>query len=253
MASFTLRGLVALALPCVFAACDAGTDPNPQPAAVQIVSGDAQFTLSQDPLPEPLVVRVVDADGAPVPGVDVTWATAQGQFASSQSTTDAEGRAEGSWTLAPPGTTALTYGDKSATASVAGGSASATFTAALLHGPMLRNFSFTPDSGDTGSDALSVDLSVETYTMYLGIRTVRVRFRRTGGSAAEDITADLVLTAGTAMDGTWTGSLEIPQGTAAGDWSPEIYVATLSEESCVCDGYPREYFAPASTLRITQD
>lgn len=232
-------------------ACEPGTEPGPQPSAFQLVSGDAQFTLTQDPLPEPLVVRVVDATGAPVAGVSVIWSTTQGQLASGVTTTDGDGLTSGVWTLAPPGTSVTTYGEKTATATVAGGSPSVSFTASLLHGPRLRSFSFTPDSGDTGSGALNLSLSVETYTMYLGIRTVRVRFRRAG--TFEDIVAELTRSAGTAMDGTWTGSLEIPQGTAAGDWAPEVYVATLSEDSCTCDGYPRAYFSSGEVLRITSN
>lgn len=232
-------------------ACEPGTEPGPQAAAIELVSGDAQFTLSQDPLPEPIVVRVVDDAGAPVAGVPVTWSTAQGQFASSQTVTDDDGLTSGVWTLAPPGTAVTAYGEKTATATVADGSPSVSFTASLLHGPELRSFSFTPDSGDTGSGPLNLSLSVETYTMYLGIRTVRVSFRRSG--TTEQITAVLTRTAGTAMDGTWTGSLEIPQGTAAGDWEPEVYVGTLSEESCTCDGYPRVYFSSGEVLRLTSN
>lgn len=232
-------------------ACEPGTDPAPQPAAIQLVSGDGQFTLTQDPLPEPLVVRVVDDAGAPIAGVQVTWNTAQGQFNSSQTTTDSDGLTSAEWTLASPGTPLSSYGVKTATATVLGGTPSVSFSASLLHGPDLRSFSFTPDSGDTGSGPLNVAISVETYTMYLGIRTVRMRFRRAG--TLEDIVAVLTRSAGTAMDGTWTGTLEIPQGTAAGVWEAQVYVATLSEDDCGCDGYPRANFNLARVLRLTSN
>ena len=81
------------------------------PAALTIVSGDAQEGLTGDPLAEPLVVRVDDAGGSPVEGVAVTFVPAEAHGTADPATaeTDAEGLAQTTWTLgAEAGAHALT-------------------------------------------------------------------------------------------------------------------------------------------------
>ena len=81
------------------------------PAALTIISGDAQEGLAGDPLAEPLIVRVDDAGGSPVEGVAVTFVPAEGHGTADPATaeTDAEGLAQTTWTLgAEAGAHALT-------------------------------------------------------------------------------------------------------------------------------------------------
>jgi hypothetical protein len=66
------------------------------------VSGDGQTGLAGSQLPNPLVVEVRAADGAPAPGVSVSWIMSgahSGQVSSSVSTTDNEGRAGVTWII----------------------------------------------------------------------------------------------------------------------------------------------------------
>lgn len=72
------------------------------PAALTIVSGDEQ---SGDPfveLPEPLVVAVADRFGNPVEGVAVRWevTAGRGEVSAEESSSNAAGRAQVTWTLA---------------------------------------------------------------------------------------------------------------------------------------------------------
>ena len=71
------------------------------PAALTLVSGDAQEGLAGDPLADPLLVRVDDGGGSPVKGVAVTFTPAEGHGTADPATaeTDAEGLAQTTWTL----------------------------------------------------------------------------------------------------------------------------------------------------------
>jgi|GEM_PF-1605796 len=73
----------------------------PTPAALVAVSGDAQTGRAAMPLADPLVVQVNDAQGAPLAGVNVTFAvaTGAGTLNPTTATTDAQGRASTLWTL----------------------------------------------------------------------------------------------------------------------------------------------------------
>ena len=86
----------------------------PVPAAMVIVSGDAQSGLTGAALPQPIVVEVRDAGGAPLPGVTVSF-TGSGSTTPSSATTDATGRVQTTWTLGP------TTGGQSLTAQATGG------------------------------------------------------------------------------------------------------------------------------------
>jgi hypothetical protein len=82
---------------------------------MEMVDGDGQDGSAGAALAAPFRVRVIDADGAPVQGIDVTWAVvAGGGSIAPVSTTDAQGIAAATLTLGPAN------GEHSATASVAG-------------------------------------------------------------------------------------------------------------------------------------
>ena len=71
------------------------------------ISGDEQRGAFGSTLANPLVVEVRDLDNNPLPGVEVTFTVSygegmlSGQFTVEQVTTDADGRAERTFTLGP--------------------------------------------------------------------------------------------------------------------------------------------------------
>lgn len=69
---------------------------------LDIVSGDAQ-TLLANVASEPLVVVLRDANGAPIAGATVNWATSAGSLASATSVTTAAGEASNTVTLSAAG------------------------------------------------------------------------------------------------------------------------------------------------------
>lgn len=107
-------------LPCAlvllaFACGDSGTAPERAgPPASLTLAGDLQTGPAGGALPQPVAVTVLDAEGRPVPGAAVAWTTTDGQLAPATATTDAEGRAQATWTLAPR------LGAQSAAVTVAG-------------------------------------------------------------------------------------------------------------------------------------
>ncbi|HEU0298532.1 MAG TPA: Ig-like domain-containing protein, partial [Longimicrobium sp.] len=96
---FLLLAAVAAGL----AGCEnGGTDPEDRvPAAVNVVSGNAQQGTAGQPLSQPVLVRVVDDRGRPVPGAAVNFVVTAGGGTVSDATvtTDADGRAATQWTL----------------------------------------------------------------------------------------------------------------------------------------------------------
>jgi len=116
--------------PAVFTAT--GVSSVGQPAAVLIVSGDAQSGPVALALAESLVVRVVDGNGVGVPGVNVQWTsgTGGGSVSPGSVSSDGTGRAAVEWTLG----TAL--GPNQATATAAG--LNATFSATAVPGAAFR-------------------------------------------------------------------------------------------------------------------
>ena len=77
------------------------TATQPSPAAIAIVSGNAQTDSTGGILALPFVVRVTDAFNAPVSGVTVQWArlSGSGTLGSASSTTAADGTASTTYTL----------------------------------------------------------------------------------------------------------------------------------------------------------
>lgn len=87
----------------VLGACKSGTDPEPVGPAFNLVaaSDTTPDGFVGQALADSLAVRVVDANGRPVPSATVMWSTdlGSGVLSSTQSLTDASGRARTSWTL----------------------------------------------------------------------------------------------------------------------------------------------------------
>ena len=106
----TLSATVTGLAPVTFSAT--GT-PGPA-TAVAIFSGDNQTAPGGTALPAPLVVEVRDAFANGIAGITVDWSASHGSVAPTSTVTNAQGRAQTSWTV---GTNATT---QSATASVAG-------------------------------------------------------------------------------------------------------------------------------------
>lgn len=78
---------------------DSGSALLLDPARVEIVAGDGQAGPPGAELLQPLVVRVLGEDGAPLSGIEVTWAPLDGSVAPELNRTDADGRASTVWTL----------------------------------------------------------------------------------------------------------------------------------------------------------
>lgn len=99
------RAIALLALVSCGGAGEAATDADgvPPPAAMTIISGDAQTGTVGNLLPDSLVVRVTDAAGGPVSEVPVTWsATAgNGSLQPQNTSTDNDGRSVATWSLGP--------------------------------------------------------------------------------------------------------------------------------------------------------
>src|SRR5262249_54568573 len=85
-------------------ACNNNSESPPAPpAALEIVSGDAQYTRKGTKLEEPVVVRVADDKGKPAPNMTVHFQVVEGggSLSRTAATTNNEGRTSVSWTLGP--------------------------------------------------------------------------------------------------------------------------------------------------------
>lgn len=80
------------------------------PAAIEVVSGDAQSAPAASVVPNPIRVRIVDTRGEPVAGVGVAFIASAGSGILSPATaeSDADGIVSGSWQL--PGHTGTMHG-----------------------------------------------------------------------------------------------------------------------------------------------
>src|SRR5690349_1675678 len=93
--------LLLVVVACGAGAGSGGTGVRQRPAALQIVSGNAQLGTVGKELPEAVVVRVVDSTGAPVEGQLVNFRVVAGggtTFAGS-ALTNSSGIARERWTL----------------------------------------------------------------------------------------------------------------------------------------------------------
>ena len=84
-------------------ACEDDQAPTPQPAGIEIVSGDAQYTRTATTLEEPVAVRVTLEDGVPAANVEVRFQVIEGGGTLSRTlaTTNNEGRTSVRWTVGP--------------------------------------------------------------------------------------------------------------------------------------------------------
>jgi adhesin/invasin len=124
----------------------APAEPDPEPAAVAIVSGNGQGGSVGEALGDPYVVRVTDADGDPVPGVSVAWAVTAGggSVSAGSSATNASGEASVTHTLG-------TGTGMHAVRATVGGLSPATFTATASAGvPVELVFSTQPSDATMG-------------------------------------------------------------------------------------------------------
>src|SRR5688572_7365575 len=98
---FTHRRSFVAAVLLLLSGCDTAAEPpQPDPAALEIVSGDDQEFVVGAALPNPLVVRVTDLNGNPKQGALVKWTvTGYGSVSPDSSRTDAAGTAQTTWTL----------------------------------------------------------------------------------------------------------------------------------------------------------
>ena len=103
--SFTARATVQ-----GLAAAFTATAVWPQPAQVQVLSGNGQDGAPARALADSLAVKVVSDKGRPVPQVTVTWAVVAGggTLVINTATTNAQGIARAAWTLGTPGPQAAT-------------------------------------------------------------------------------------------------------------------------------------------------
>ena len=97
------HGTYALALLTFLIACSDSTSPPAPPSALQIVSGDAQYTRKGTKLEEPVVVRVTNDKGAAAANATVHFQVIEGggHLSRSAATTNNDGRTSVAWTLGP--------------------------------------------------------------------------------------------------------------------------------------------------------
>jgi hypothetical protein len=101
----TRRPGVLFALVCAASilACEEDPAPVPAPTGIEIVSGDAQYTLKGTELEEPVVVQVTDENGDPASGVEVRFQITAGGGSLSRSSAGTSGNGQTSvrWTVGP--------------------------------------------------------------------------------------------------------------------------------------------------------
>ena len=118
------------------------------------ISGDEQQGTFGSTLANPLVIEVRDRDNNPLPGVEVTFTVTygdgrlSGQFTVEHVTTDANGRAERTFTLGPNlvgNTIEVTIAEHESVTFHAVGNSPSYITALEGHGDSVRAVSFSPD------------------------------------------------------------------------------------------------------------
>ena len=142
-------GLLAILL----AACGGGSgggggDQPVGPAAIQVVSGDAQTGIVGTELPLALTVRVTDSSARPSVGTTVNWSAAPGAGAvtPTTATTDDNGTASARWAL---GTVAGTQRASATVAGIPAAQFTATATAGAVSAVVVTSPSMQPYEGDT--------------------------------------------------------------------------------------------------------
>jgi hypothetical protein len=205
-----------LALAGGLAACGQSTGPDAAPAALERVSGDQQEAFVFTVLPEPLQVRATDGEGRPMPGVTVTWSASAGTLSTTQSVTNASGMAATVWTFGP-GPFAPGMHHARATVSAL---PPVEFTAWARRGTVLEGVSIRPSQVNVASGAASVDVTVQATTDFGDVIEGVFRF----GSPSGQVTAytPFARISGTGYDGTWRGTVQVPQNAESGAWLLEV-------------------------------
>ncbi len=133
---------VALAMMAGVLACGDSEGPGGDPAAIAVLDGNDQQGSPGQALTAPLRVLVTDADGAPLQGITIEWAVAQGTGSvPATSVTGQDGAASAQFTLGPE------IGEQRARAvleGVAGSPVTFTATATAGGGSGIQLMSVTP-------------------------------------------------------------------------------------------------------------
>ncbi|HTK50810.1 MAG TPA: Ig-like domain-containing protein [Gemmatimonadaceae bacterium] len=136
-----LAPLAFVVLVATQAACgdNGSTDPS-KPTAMAAVSPDSQTTAAGVKMAQPLVVRLTGGGDTPIAGTTVFWVinSGGGSLTDSSSTTDADGKAQTTYT---PGTEPLT-----ANVSASVGSIRTNFKIVLVPGPATQLAKFGSDN-----------------------------------------------------------------------------------------------------------
>jgi len=84
-------------------ACEDSQAPPTPPSAIEIVSGDAQYTKKGTRLEDPVVIRVVTDEGKPAANMTVHFQIIEGggSLSRSTATSNNDGRASVGWTVGP--------------------------------------------------------------------------------------------------------------------------------------------------------
>lgn len=208
--------LLPVLLTGIVAACGESTAPQARPAALERVGGDQQEAFVAAVLPEPLQVRATDSQGRPMPGVIVTWSANAGTLSTAQSQTNASGVASTVWTFGPG---PLAPGMHHARATVSG-LPPVEFTGWARRGTVLQGVSLRPSQVNVASGAAAVDVTVHATTDFGDVIEGVFRF----GSPSGQVTPYTSFTriSGTGYDGTWRGTVQVPQNAESGVWLLEV-------------------------------
>ena len=172
-------------------------DNQPHPALLKI-SGDNQKGAAFTPLSQPFVVEVQDAKGAASAGVSVTFAvvTGGGTLSTTNTTTDANGRAQATLTLGP------NLGTNTVWVSAAGIESAATFYA-------ISDTEAPPTMADINSDGSINVLDLIFIASALG---------NTGANLAADVNRDGVVSI---LDLIWVAGM-FEEAAAAPSAQPQV-------------------------------
>jgi hypothetical protein len=173
-------------------------------------------------LPDSLRTRVTNAAGAPLAGVIVTWQADRGSVSPSTSVTDADGLAAGQWFWYSPQTGWAQAGTYNARA-VAPGGRVAVFTGYARMGPAVREITLSPGSVNVSASAAQAGVSVRVTDDRRDVQVTAVSVQFYNPTATTTVFQSYVVplarTSGTTADGTWTGTVVMPQGAEAGAWT----------------------------------
>jgi hypothetical protein len=86
--------------------------------------------------------------------------------------------------------------------------------------PTASKGSISPNSFDTSQHAVQVAVSLHTTDAQSGTELVRVEF--TSPSGTQHVYGEANLTSGSPQEGTWTATLEFPQFSQQGSWTPRL-------------------------------